>query len=114
MILAIFAVLLVIFVILPLVGAALWMLVSVAVSGIVFGALGRLVLPGAQPIGILATVLCGWIGSLIGLGLGHVIGLGWFGTTLIEIALSAGAVAIWSGTHRRPVTAGRRHGVIDV
>jgi uncharacterized membrane protein YeaQ/YmgE (transglycosylase-associated protein family) len=102
-ILAVFALLVILFVILPLVGVALWFVVSTAVVGIFFGALGRLIVPGYQPIGILATIACGWIGALVGGGIGRAAHVGHFATILIEIGLSAGAVAIWSGTHRRQV-----------
>jgi uncharacterized membrane protein YeaQ/YmgE (transglycosylase-associated protein family) len=112
--LAIFALLFAIFVILPLVGYALWFVLTIAFTGIVVGALGRLIVPGRQPIGVLATIACGWVGALAGGVVAHAAGLGWFTKVLIEIGLSAGAVAVWSGTHRRPVAGGRSHGVIDV
>jgi uncharacterized membrane protein YeaQ/YmgE (transglycosylase-associated protein family) len=107
-ILAVFALLVVVFVILPLIGVALWFVISTAIVGIFFGALGRLIVPGYQPIGILATVCCGWIGSLVGGIVGHGAGLGHFATILVEIALSAAAVAVWSGSQRRRVGAGGR------
>jgi uncharacterized membrane protein YeaQ/YmgE (transglycosylase-associated protein family) len=105
---AVFVALVVIFVILPLVGVALWFLVSTAVVGLIVGALGRLVVPGAQPIGVLATIACGWAGSLIGGGIGRSAGFGRLATLLVEIALSAVAVALWSGYHRRSVGSSQR------
>lgn len=94
-ILAIFAVLVILFVVLPLVGLALWALVSTVVVGLVIGALGRLVVPGVQPIGFLATVGSGLCGSIVGGFVGqHVIGAGWFPTVLLEIAVAAGLVAL--------------------
>jgi hypothetical protein len=103
-ILAVFAVLVLMFVILPLVGAAVWFVVTSALVGIVFGALGRL-----------ATVCCGWIGSLAGGGLSQAAHLHHLATLLIEIGVSAAAVAVWSGTHRRRLTpAERATRVIDV
>jgi uncharacterized membrane protein YeaQ/YmgE (transglycosylase-associated protein family) len=113
-VLAVFALLFVIFVILPLIGLAFWLILTIAFTGIIFGALGRLIVPGSQPIGILATVACGWSGALIGTWIASAAGLGWFGKVLIELALSAGAVAVWSATHRKPVGGARPHGVIDV
>ena len=107
-ILAVFAVLVLLFVILPLVGVALWFVISTAIVGIFFGALGRLIVPGHQPIGVLATIACGWIGSLVGGGIGRSAGLGHFATILIEVALSAGAVAVWSGYQRRAVGSSSR------
>ena len=41
-------------------------LIGVAVSGLVIGALGRLLIPGRQPIGCLLTTLVGIGGSLLG------------------------------------------------
>jgi uncharacterized membrane protein YeaQ/YmgE (transglycosylase-associated protein family) len=114
-ILAVFALLVLIFVILPLAGMALWLVVSTAVLGVFLGALGRLIVPGPQPIGVLATICCGLVGSLAGGIVGQSAGLHRLATLLIEIAIAAVAVAIWSGTHRRPVGRGRGHrGIIDV
>ena len=106
MILAVFALLVLVFVILPLVGWAIGLVIWTAIVGIFFGALGRLIVPGYQPIGFLATIACGWIGSLIGGVIGRSAHIGRFGTILIEVGLSAATVAIWSGTHRGQV-AGR-------
>jgi uncharacterized membrane protein YeaQ/YmgE (transglycosylase-associated protein family) len=106
-ILAVFALLVILFVILPLVGVALWFVISTAVVGIFFGALGRLIVPGYQPIGVLATICCGWIGALVGGAIGRGAGVGHFATILIEVGLSAAAVAVWSGTHRGEVAGAR-------
>lgn len=111
-ILAVFALLVILFVILPLIGVAIWFVISTAIVGIFFGAIGRLIVPGYQPIGALATIACGWAGSLIGGAIGHGVGLGRLATILVEIGVSAAAVAFWSGTHRRPVGAGHT-GVLE-
>lgn len=110
MILALFVAFLVLFVVLPLVGLALWTLVSTAIVGLFFGALARLVLPGSQPIGALATILSGLIGSIIGGLIGHEIGVGHLATVLLEIGVSVVAVAGFSTTqsHRRGLTGRRR------
>jgi len=102
-ILAVFALLVLVFVILPLVGVALWFVISTAVVGIFFGALGRLIVPGYQPIGILATIACGWIGALVGGVIGRAAHIGHFATILVEVGLAAATVAVWSGTHRGQV-----------
>ncbi|HWB68062.1 MAG TPA: GlsB/YeaQ/YmgE family stress response membrane protein [Mycobacteriales bacterium] len=116
-VLGIFLAIVLLFVILGAIGAALWWVISTAVLGLVFGALGRLLVPGKQSLGILATIVCGWVGSLIGGG----IGLALWGhnhheafTFLIELGVSAAAVAIWSANSRRSVGSGRSRGVIDV
>jgi uncharacterized membrane protein YeaQ/YmgE (transglycosylase-associated protein family) len=116
MVLGIFIALIVLFVILPLVGVAIWWVVSTAVVGLFFGALGRLVVPGQQRIGALATIICGWAGALIGGAIGHGV---WhhhhyLATLLIEIGVSAVAVAAWSGHDRRAVRQSRPHRVIDI
>jgi uncharacterized membrane protein YeaQ/YmgE (transglycosylase-associated protein family) len=105
-ILVVFVALIVIFVVLPLVGWALWQLITTIVVGLIMGALGRLIVPGRNPIGFWATVACGLVGSLVGGLIGHAIG-GRFVTVLLEIGVAAAAVALWSGTHRS-VTSSRR------
>jgi len=37
-----------------------------AAFGLIIGAIARLLIPGRQPIGILATILLGIVGSLVG------------------------------------------------
>ena len=107
MILAVFVALVVIFVVLPLVGVALWWLISTAIVGLVVGALGRLIVPGTQSIGILATIACGLGGALVGGAIGRAVG-GRFVTVLIEIGVAAAAVAVWDATHRRSVGGSNR------
>ncbi|HWE56812.1 MAG TPA: hypothetical protein VG435_14965 [Acidimicrobiales bacterium] len=104
MILALFAVLVVLFVVLPLIGMALWAIVSTVIVGLILGALGRLIAPGRHPIGFLATVGAGLIGSILGGFFGqHVFHVHWFGTLLIQIAVAAVAVAMMSGRRRAEV-----------
>lgn len=88
-------VLLVLLVVLPIVGWALWVLISAALVGAIIGGLARLVLPGKQEIGIFATIVIGWIGSLIGGLIGrHLFHVGGFLTVLCEIGVAAALVAI--------------------
>jgi len=112
-ILAVFALLVLIFVILPLAGMAIAWVIWTALIGIFLGAFGRLVVPGRQPIGVFATIACGLVGSLAGGIVGQTAHLHRFTTLLIEIGIAALAVALWSGTHRRPISRGHR-GIIDV
>lgn len=101
MILAIFAVLVVLFVVLPLIGMALWALLSTIVVGLVLGAVGRLVVPGTQPIGFLATVGAGLCGSIVGGFVGqHVLHVHWLGTLLLEVGIAAALVAVMAGRNR--------------
>jgi uncharacterized membrane protein YeaQ/YmgE (transglycosylase-associated protein family) len=102
MILALFLVLVALFVVLPIIGLALWALVTTIVVGLVIGALARLVVPGPQPIGFVATVMTGLSGSIIGGFLGqHVFGFGGFATTLIEIGVAALVVLALVGERGR-------------
>jgi len=110
-ILAVFALLVILFIILPLIGWAIGLVIWTAIVGIFFGALGRLILPGHQPIGVLATICCGWIGSLIGGVIGRSAHIGHFATVLVEIGMAAAAVAIWSGTHRGQVATRSRDAI---
>src|SRR3954453_20210862 len=65
----------------------LWWLIA----GLIIGALARLVLPGTQPIGIVATALFGIAGSLIGAILAHA--LDWH-STIVQLLLSIGVSAL--------------------
>ena len=115
MILAVFGLLVLIFVVLPLAGMAIAWVIWTAVIGVFLGAIGRLIVPGPQPIGVFATIACGLVGSLAGGIVGQTAHLHRFATLLIEVAIAAVAVAVWSGTHRRPISGGRGHrGIIDV
>jgi uncharacterized membrane protein YeaQ/YmgE (transglycosylase-associated protein family) len=94
---ALIVVLLVLVVVLPIAGWALWLLITAAVVGAIIGGLARLVLPGRQDIGVLSTIVIGWIGSLLGSLLGrHVFHVGSFVTVLCEIGVAAVLVAIAS------------------
>lgn len=94
---ALVVVLLILVIVLPIAGWALWLLISAALVGAIIGGLARLVLPGRQDIGILTTIVIGWIGSLIGSLLGrHVFHVGWFLTVLCEIGVAAVLVALAS------------------
>jgi uncharacterized membrane protein YeaQ/YmgE (transglycosylase-associated protein family) len=90
-------VLLILVIVLPVVGWALWLLISAAVVGAIIGGLARLVIPGRQRIGLFSTIVIGWIGSLIGSLLGrHVFHVGTVLTVLCEIGIAAVLVAIAS------------------
>lgn len=101
-ILLVFLVLIALFVILPIIGIALWALISTIIVGLIIGGLGRLVVPGSQPIGFVATVASGLCGSILGGFLGqHVLDLGGLSTVLIEIAVSALVVTVITNGQRR-------------
>jgi uncharacterized membrane protein YeaQ/YmgE (transglycosylase-associated protein family) len=76
-----------------LVGLAFELLWLVA-TGLIVGALGRLVLPGRQEIGLLATALVGIAASLIGGILADLFDSGWVVQFLVAVALAAIGVTI--------------------
>ena len=97
-------VLLVIIAILLLAGAVVGLafkLLWFALTGIVIGALARLVLPGKQEIRLLATALIGIAASLLGGILGDLFGVGGFVQFLLAIALAALRIALYAGSERR-------------
>lgn len=72
-------------------------LIGVAVSGLIIGALGRLAIPGRQPMGCVMTILVGIGGSL----LGGLVGQALFnrpGGFLLAVLCSAGIVYVISRT----------------
>ena len=53
-----------------------WWVVELILTGLVVGALGRLVVPGPHPMGIGATILVGLAGTFLGGLLGRLV-FGW-------------------------------------
>jgi uncharacterized membrane protein YeaQ/YmgE (transglycosylase-associated protein family) len=74
--------------------------------GLIIGALGRLIAPGRQNIGIFMTILVGIIAAFIGfiiasaLGVAHTSGINWIEHG-IQVVLAAIGVALIGGTSRR-------------
>lgn len=94
---ALVVVLIVLLIVIPIVGWALWLLISAAIVGAIIGGLARLVIPGRQGIGIFTTIVIGWIGSLFGSLIGrHLFHVGTILTVLCEIGVAAILVAIAS------------------
>ncbi len=106
--LALFLVLVVLFVVLPVIGMPAWAIISTIIVGLVIGALGRLVVPGRQRVNVAVVFLAGLIGSIVGGFLGsHVLGLGWIGTTLVEIGVAAAVIAFIASPRSRRLVRGR-------
>lgn len=104
MFLVLFLILVALFVVLPVAGMAFWALWTTIVVGLILGALGRLIVPGPQRIGFLATLIAGLCGSIVGGFLGqHVLDAGRFVTVLLEIGVAAVAVAAFAAATRRRV-----------
>jgi uncharacterized membrane protein YeaQ/YmgE (transglycosylase-associated protein family) len=69
-----------------------------ALIGLVIGALGRLILPGAQPIGVLATAALGVAAALLGGIIAHALDAGGVLQFVIAIVVAAGLIALYSGS----------------
>jgi uncharacterized membrane protein YeaQ/YmgE (transglycosylase-associated protein family) len=94
---------------LAVLGAALSALISIVVVGAIIGGLARLVLPGAQNVGIFMTILLGWIGSIVGEVIGHhVLHVGWALTSLVEIGAAAALIGVVSAANRPTMIPPRR------
>jgi uncharacterized membrane protein YeaQ/YmgE (transglycosylase-associated protein family) len=75
-------------------------ILSLLIVGFVVGGLGRLVVPGPNPMGAGKTLGIGLIGALAGSLIGGLLGLGLF-TIVLEVAAAAGIVYLTSGRSRR-------------
>ena len=82
-----------------LVGLA-FQLLWLALTGLIIGALGRLVLPGRQEISLLATALVGIAASLLGGILADAFDVGWFFQFLVAVALAAIGITVFASSER--------------
>jgi uncharacterized membrane protein YeaQ/YmgE (transglycosylase-associated protein family) len=64
-------------------------LLWLVVTGLVIGALGRLVLPGRQDVSLVATALIGTAASLVGGILANLFDVGWIIQFLVAVGLAA-------------------------
>ncbi len=76
-------------------------LISLVVVGLLIGGLGRLVVPGRNPIGLFATMVVGLVGSIVGAIVGALLGLGVL-SILLEVGISAALVYANGKSGRRP------------
>lgn len=71
------------------------LVVEIIVTGLVVGALGRLVVPGPNPMGIGRTILVGLAGSLLGGLLGRLVfGLRYSDSFGLALVLAVGCTAM--------------------
>jgi uncharacterized membrane protein YeaQ/YmgE (transglycosylase-associated protein family) len=81
-------------------------IITAIVIGAIIGALGRLVLPGRQPIGILLTIVIGIVAALVGtaiaqnVGVATTDGIDWI-ELVFQIGLAAVGVAAVAAFQRR-------------
>ena len=95
--------------------------ISAILIGIVVGVLGRLVVPGRQPIGMLVTILVGIVSAFIGTAIARALGIptatngiDWL-ELLVQVIVAALGVALVSalmGGRRRGLMGGRRSGLM--
>jgi uncharacterized membrane protein YeaQ/YmgE (transglycosylase-associated protein family) len=100
---AVIVVLLVVILALLLLGALAglaFQLLWFVLTGLVIGALGRLVLPGRQDISILATALIGIAASLLGGILGDLFDVNSVIQFVLAIALAALGITLYASTER--------------
>lgn len=71
------------------------LIIAILFSGLIVGALGRLVVPGHQRMGLFSTALVGVAGSLLGGLLGHLV-FGWRYrySYLLALVLAVGCTAL--------------------
>jgi uncharacterized membrane protein YeaQ/YmgE (transglycosylase-associated protein family) len=80
-------------------------LLWLAITGLIVGALGRLVLPGRQEISLLATALVGIGASLLGGILANLFDAGWLIQFLVAVALAAIGITVFASSERGSRTA---------
>lgn len=95
--------------------------ISAILIGIVVGALGRLLLPGKQSIGILVTILVGIVSAFIGTAIARAIGIptatngiDWL-ELLVQVVVAVVGVALVAslmGRRRGGITGRRRSGLM--
>lgn len=78
-------------------------IITAIIVGAIIGALGRLVVPGKQNMGVILTILVGIVAALLGTWVAQaLLGTGSFIVTLIiQVVLAAIGVAIVGGTSGR-------------
>ena len=88
-------------------------IITAILIGIVVGVLGRLVLPGKQPIGMLVTILVGIVAAFLGTALARAMGIptatngiDWL-ELLVQVVVAAVGVAIVAS-----ITGKRRTGLM--
>jgi uncharacterized membrane protein YeaQ/YmgE (transglycosylase-associated protein family) len=79
-------------------------IISLVISGAIFGALGRLAVPGPNPMGIGMTILVGIGGAILGSIVGALLGVS--SLIILFILQSLGAAAIVYLMQRRSTRVG--------
>jgi len=83
---------------------AIGYIISLIITGLIVGFLGRLVVPGPNPMSIWATLGVGILGALVGSLIAGALGLGWLLTIILEIVIAALLVWFLASRSRTPGT----------
>ncbi len=92
------------------------MIISLILTGLIIGALGRLAIPGPNPMGILMTIVVGIGGALAGGLISRALGLRGGIEFVVAVLVASGLVYLIAGQSRRgagfgrPGAFGRRRG----
>jgi uncharacterized membrane protein YeaQ/YmgE (transglycosylase-associated protein family) len=96
-------------------------IITAILIGTVVGVLGRLLVPGKQPIGMLVTILVGIVAAFIGTAIARAVGIptatngiDWL-ELLVQVIVAALGVALVSslmGRRRTGLMGGRRRGLL--
>ena len=80
-------------------------LLSIILTGLVVGALGRLAVPGKDPMPIWLTILIGLVGAFIGGGIAVALGFGVGGIFVISVLMATLIVIAYRRlVQKRPIT----------
>ena len=79
----------------------LGLIIGYIILGLIVGALGRLVVPGRNPIGLPMTIGLGIVGAVVGGLISHALGLGAVLTFVVAVLLAAVLVYALSGAASR-------------
>jgi uncharacterized membrane protein YeaQ/YmgE (transglycosylase-associated protein family) len=91
---ALLVVCVVLFVVLPFIGATLMAAVWALVVGLVLGLIARSIAPGHGRISLTMTALLGVLGGLIGRVVAEGMNTGWLGAFLLEVLATAVLVMV--------------------
>ena len=94
MLLTLLVVCLVLFVVVPFVGATLWAIMTTLLVGLLLGALARVIAPGTNPLGLLTTAVVGVAGSLLGTLAAGVLDTGSLVRLLLQVASAVALVML--------------------
>jgi uncharacterized membrane protein YeaQ/YmgE (transglycosylase-associated protein family) len=80
-------------------------IVAILISGLVIGALGRLAVPGRDPMPIWVTILLGIVGSIVGGSMAVAAGWGMGGVFVLSVlAATLIVIAYRRLVQKRPIT----------